>query len=132
MTSGRWPAVGVAVVCALLAIFLALNGRDASLVREANESGRAARFDEAITTADRVRRAPADLRALVAKARAHTAAGRLREADRGWAAVARRDPNNWEIHYEWARALIILDGDREKASAIYERARELNPQLPEF
>jgi tetratricopeptide (TPR) repeat protein len=124
--------VGVAVVCALLAIFLALNGRDASLVRDANDAGRAGRFDEVVSTADRVHRAPADLRALVAKARAHTGAGRLGQADAAWAAVARRDPNNWEVHYEWARALIFLGGDREKAAAIYDRARELNPQLPEF
>jgi tetratricopeptide (TPR) repeat protein len=114
----------------VLAIFLALNGRDASLVRDANQAGRAGRFDEAVKTAARVTRAPADTRALLAEARAQTAARRLAPADAAWAAVARRDPNNWRVHYEWARALGSLGGDRAKAARVYARARELNPRLP--
>lgn len=127
--SGRGPALVVAGVCALLAIFLALNGRDASLVRDANDAGRAGRFDEAIALAARVRRPPADLRALVATARAHTAARRLDAADAAWAAAARRDPNSWEVHYEWAHALFVLGAPRRRILEVYGRARELNPQL---
>ena len=119
----------MAGVCALLSIFLALNGRDASLVRDANAAGAAGRFDEAVATAARVRRTPADTRALVAIARAHTAAARLAAADRAWAAAARRDPNNWRVHYEWARAVAILGGSADRRDAIYERAVELNPRL---
>jgi Flp pilus assembly protein TadD len=128
--AGRAPSLVVAVVCALLAIFLALNGRDASLVRDANREGRAGRFDVALQTAGKVHRAPADLRALLATARAHTAARRLGPADAAWAAVARRDPNNWRVHFEWARALGSLGGDRDKAARVYARARQLNPRLP--
>jgi tetratricopeptide (TPR) repeat protein len=128
--AGRVPSLVVAVVCALLAMFLALNGRDASLVRDANREGRAGRLDAALQTAGKVHRAPADLRALLATARAHTAAGRLPQADAAWAAVARRDPNNWRVHFEWARALGALDGDEAKAVRVYDRARELNPRLP--
>ena len=130
MTSGRAPALAVAGVCALLAIFLGVNGRDASLVRDADDAGRAGRFDDTIAIAGRVRRAPADLRAMVATARAHTAAGRLRAADAAWAAVARRDPNSWEVQLEWARALAILGAPRTRVLEVYARARELNPQLP--
>ena len=120
----------MAAVCALLAGFMALNGRDASMVRRANEAGAAGRFDDAVRHAERVNRAPADLRALLVIARAHTAAGRGAQADRAWAAVARRDPNNWVVHCEWARALGVVRADPDRIARIYRRARDLNPRLP--
>ena len=128
--TSRLPAVGVAVVCALLAIFLALNARDASLVRDANRLGREGHYDAAARTAERVHRAPADVRALLARARAHPAARRLAAADTAWAELARRDPNNWRVHFEWSRAIGSLGGDAAKAVRVYARARELNPRLP--
>ena len=126
----RVPVLLIATVCALVGGFLALNGRDASTVRRANEAGAAGRFDEAVRHAERVRRAPADLRALLAIARAHTAAGRPAQADRAWAAAARRDPNNWIVHYEWARALGLFRADPARIARTYRRARDLNPRLP--
>lgn len=99
-------------------------------MRKANEHGAAGRFDAAVREAARVDRAPTDLRALTVIARAQTAAGNLEAADRAWAQVARRDPNNWRVHYEWARALGILRGSPAKTTRIYRRALELNPRLP--
>ena len=99
-------------------------------MRDANELGAAGRYDAAIATARQVHRAPADAGALLVQARAQTAAGRLGAADAAWAAAARRDPNNWEIHFEWARAIASLQGDRAVALRHYARARELNPRLP--
>jgi len=128
--AGRVPAIVTAVVCALVAIFLAVNARDASVLRQANEHGAAGRFGDAVAAAGRVRRAPADARALVAAARARTAAGELLAADRAWAAAARRDPNRWQVHFEWARALGVLRGDPAAAQRHYRRARALNPLLP--
>ena len=126
----RGPSVVISAVCILLAIFLALNGRDAAHVRNADQAGREGRFDEAVQIAGRAQRSPAQARALVTIARAHTAAGRLEEADQAWAAAARRDPNNWRVHFEWARAIGILQGPADRREAAYARARELNPKLP--
>jgi hypothetical protein len=130
VSAARLPASLAALVCVLVAIFLALNGRDASVVRTANEQGAAAHYDQAIATAQRVHRSPADLHALEVVARANTAAQRLHAADLAWAALARRDPNNWEVHYDWARSLAILRGAPEDIALHYRRARELNPRLP--
>ena len=98
-------------------------------MRKANEHGAAGRFDAAVREAARVDRAPTDLRALTVIARAQTAAGNLEAADRAWAQVARRDPNNWRVHYEWARAVAILGGPPERRDAAFARAVELNPRL---
>jgi tetratricopeptide (TPR) repeat protein len=111
-------------------MFLGLNGRDASRVRDANDAGARGNYDAAVAIAGQVHRAPAEVGALLATARALTGARRLRQADTAWAAVARRDPNNWQVHLEWARALVGLGGDRAAAAAHYRRARQLNPRLP--
>jgi Flp pilus assembly protein TadD len=111
------------------AIFLALGARDAALVREANEQGARGDYDSALATAAKVHRAPAELGALLASAHALTAARRWPEADTAWAAVARRDPNNWQVHLGWARAAATAGGDFAAARSHYQRARDLNPQL---
>lgn len=117
-------------MCGLLAIYLGLGARDASEVRRANEAAARGDFEGALRAAGRVTRAPAKASALVVRARALTAAGRLHAADRAWAAAAGRSPNDWQLQYEWARALGRLGGDIGKALRIYARARELNPRLP--
>jgi Flp pilus assembly protein TadD len=117
-------------VCCVSAIFLGLDAHDASLVREANGQGARGDYDSALATAAKVHRAPAQLGAMLVTARTLSAQGRLPEADAAWAAVARRDPNNWHVHLEWARTIARLHGDGAAALSHYRRARELNPQLP--
>jgi tetratricopeptide (TPR) repeat protein len=114
----------------VLAIYLGLGARDATHVRRANEAGARGDLTAALREAGAVKRAPAEASALVVRARALTYAGRLRAADRAWAAAAARSPNDWQLQYEWARALGRLGGDIGKALRIYARARELNPRLP--
>jgi tetratricopeptide (TPR) repeat protein len=126
----RLVALAVALVCGMLAIFLAFNGRDAVSVRKANELGAAGQYAAAVAEAEKVHSAPAEGGALLAKARALTAAGHLHPADAAWAAVARRDPNNWQAHFQWAQAVSVLGGSRAAVRAHYARARELNPRLP--
>ena len=115
-------------MCAAIALYLQLAAHDAGLVREANDLAAAGRLDEAVRTARQVDRAPADLRARLTEARAHVFAGRPAQASRAYAEVARRDPNNWLVQYEWARATFRIDlpGAIERLR----RARELNPRLP--
>ena len=126
----RLPAIATALVCGLLAIYLGLGARDAREVRRANDAAARGDLTTALREADRVTRAPARASALVVRARALTAAGRVRAADRAWAAAAGRSPNDWQLQYEWARALGTLGGDIGKALRVYGRARELNPRLP--
>ena len=126
----RLPAFAAALVCALIAVYLGLGARDEGHVRRANEAGARGDFARALREADAVTRAPAKASALVVKARAYTYADDLRRADRAWAAAVARSPNDWQIQYEWARALGRLGGDIVKAQRIYARARELNPRLP--
>src|SRR5207302_342543 len=44
MTRARLSALGMALACAGLAVFLAVNGRDASLVRKANDQARGGNY----------------------------------------------------------------------------------------
>lgn len=99
-------------------------------MRRANELGAQGRYAEAAREAASVTRAPAEASALVARARALTGEGRLAAADAAWERAARRTPNDWQVHFEWATAVFVLGGDRARALRIYARARELNPFLP--
>lgn len=110
-------------------MYLGLNAYDSSLVRQADELGLAGRYDEAIDMAARVRLPPADARALVTRARALSAKRDWVQADIAWRSAVRRDPNNWQLQYEWALAL-VHGGHTRKSLRRYARARELNPNLP--
>lgn len=115
-------------MCASCALLLQLGAHDAAQTARAGELAAAGRLDEAIATAREVDRAPSDLRARLLEARALAVAGRTAQADRAYAQVAARDPNNWLVHYEWARATFRhdLDASIERLR----RAKELNPLLP--
>jgi tetratricopeptide (TPR) repeat protein len=126
----RLDALGAALVCVVLAIYLGLAAADADHVRHANEAGARGDLGTALREAAQVTRAPATASALVVRARALTDGRRLAAADRAWTAAATRSPNDWQLQYEWARALGSLGGDIAKARRIYARARELNPRLP--
>jgi predicted Zn-dependent protease len=130
LTVRRLAVIGTVALCVVIALYLALAAGDASHVRRANEAGRAGHLEEALREARAVRRGPARTSALLVQARALTEQGRLRAADAAWRAVARRDPNEWQVHLEWAQALVRLGGDRRAAVREYLRARALNPSLP--
>lgn len=114
--------------CAAIAVYLQLGARDAGRVRAANDQAAAGRFAQAVSTARSVDSTPADLRAMHVEARTLALAGRPAAASRVYARIARRDPNNWLIQYEWAR--VSFRTEPVAAIARMRRAKELNPLLP--
>ena len=127
MTWARLASVATALLCLAAAVYLQQGAQAAGDAREATRAAREGRFEEAVRLAREVERAPADLRARLTEARALAAMRRLEAADAAYAAVARRDPNNWIVQLEWARATILIDFDA--AVARLRRAHELNPRL---
>lgn len=128
MSRVRAASLAIAVLCVATAAYLQLAAQDAGRALDAERAARAGRFDEALDLARTVRRAPADLRARLTEARVLTAQGKGRRASDAYAAVARRDPNNWLVHWEWARQSAPLD--LPAAIERLRRAKELNPLLP--
>jgi tetratricopeptide (TPR) repeat protein len=125
---GRAAIVVAAVVCGLTAIYLGINAHDATLVKRANEQGLHHRYAQALDTAARVKHPPADARALLVTAYALRDQGRLPAASAAFSRAANRDPNNYEIHFNWALLLLRL-GERSAAGREMGRAVELNPRL---
>lgn len=115
--------------CLCAAGYLGVEARDAKRVERGNELARAGDYAGALREAATVRGAPAEVRALLLEANALFAARRYRAASRAFAALAKRDPNNWVVHAEWARVLVAL-GRQRAVRARYDRARQLNPNLP--
>jgi Flp pilus assembly protein TadD len=128
MTRDRALAFITAALCAATAGWLAYHERDEDRIRDANELGLSGRYDEAITTARPVTHAPSGGRAALVQAYAHEALGHHRLAIKAFEQAARRDPDNWQIRRDWARAL-LRSGDRRGALRQYARARRLNPAL---
>jgi hypothetical protein len=64
--------------------------------------------------------------------RAHALALQRRAgaADAAYRALAFRDPNNWQVHLEWAQVVAFFGHDPVAAAQHYARARQLNPRLP--
>jgi Flp pilus assembly protein TadD len=116
------------VVCLLAATYFALERRDAERLRDANIAGAHGRFSQAVDASRAVKRAPAQARALLVEARAQRALGHRAAARRAFEQAARRDPNNWEIHRDWAILLSGL-GDRAGAGRQMSRALSLNPRM---
>lgn len=113
-------------------MYLFLGAEDASRVERANDFGRQGDYAAALREVESVRRAPADAAALLVRARALTALGEAAPAGRAWRAALRRIPNDWKLHLEYARAVARLGGGRGHVLRAYDRARELNPRLPEL
>jgi Flp pilus assembly protein TadD len=120
--------MGAAVVCLLGAVYLEVERRDQVRLKDANELGRKGNYLVAAREAERVSRAPADGRALLVRAYALAGARRDRQASDAFAAAARRDPNNWVIHRDWALLLQRL-GNVRRARAEMGRALGLNPRM---
>lgn len=128
MTWRRVVSLITAVLCAATAVYLQIGAGEADLARGAAEQAAAGRTERALETARKVDGAPADLRARLVEARSLVALGRTEQASRAYAEVARRDPNNWLVQYEWARA--TFEAEPEAALERLRRAKALNPLLP--
>lgn len=121
-------AIAAALVCAALAAYLAMAARDERTLQRANALGAQGDAVGALRLARSVERAPATTRAHLTAAYAALAAGRPAEAITEFAAAARRDPDDWVIHRDWALALAAT-GQRDRAARRMTRAAQLNPRL---
>lgn len=73
-------------------------------------------------------RVPAADRAPLTEAYALFALGRFEPAARAFARAAERDPQNWVIYRDWARAQLAL-GRAAQAGRTMARAKKLNPRM---
>ena len=73
-------------------------------------------------------RVPAADRAPLTEAYALFALGRYEPAARAFRRAAQRDPENWVIYRDWARAQFAL-GKRVQAGRTMARAKTLNPRM---
>jgi Flp pilus assembly protein TadD len=124
----RLLALLAAGACLLIAGWLALHARDEARLRAANELGLRGDVAGALTKARTVRRAPAAERALLVEAYAEAVRDRPARSAALFARAARRDPRDWTLQRDWARALLAA-GDRAGAARRMAVAVALNPRL---
>ncbi|HEV2061213.1 MAG TPA: tetratricopeptide repeat protein [Solirubrobacteraceae bacterium] len=128
MIAARLPFVAVALVCAVLGIYLAVSsGSEASLAR-ANADLLAGRYAEVLAELDGLG-GQAGGRATALRGYAYLATGQLRRSRTALQEAVRRDPNNWVLQRDYAIVLLRL-GEREKAQARMRTALALNPRMP--
>jgi len=124
----RFPFVALALVCAVLGIYLAVSSRGEARLAEANIDLLAGRNTEALAELAGLE-GEAGARAETLRGYAYRNSGRLQHARKAFQIAARRDPNNWVLQREYAVVLLRL-GERAKARARMSRARALNPRAP--
>lgn len=127
MIAARLPFVAVAVICAVLGVYLAVSsGREARLGR-ASADVLADRDAEALAELDGLG-GEAGRRAAVLRGYAYLGTGQLSRARAAFRDAVRREPNNWVLQRDYAIALLAV-GERAKAQARMGRARALNPRM---
>jgi Flp pilus assembly protein TadD len=128
MSSQRLTALAAAVACLLTAGYFLRQNREEVKLRTANELGLQGRFADALDEARGIHRAPTVLRALVVEAQAAGLLGRVGVAVDALDQAIDRDPNNWILHRDRARAL-LRRGARDRARREMARALALNPRM---
>ena len=128
MGAGRLPFVGIALVCAVLGVYLAVSSRNEVRLGQARADVAAGRDAQALAEleglgGESARRA-ASLRGTVYLRR-----GRLARARVEFEAATRRDPNNWVLQRDYA-IVLLRGGERQEARERMQRARALNPRMP--
>jgi len=124
----RLPFVAVALVCALLGLYLAISSRGEARLGRASADLVAGRNAEALAELKGLEGQNAG-RAAALRGRALRDSGRLAPARRAFQVAARRDPNNWVLQREYASVLLSV-GERAKARARMSRSKALNPRMP--
>ena len=128
MNRARLSFVLVALVCALLGIYLAVSSRGEARLDRANGDLVAGHNAEALAELEGLK-GEAGSRAAALRGRAYRDSGRREQARRAFQTAVRRDPNNWFLQREYAAVLLAL-GQRAKARARMSRAKALNPRMP--
>lgn len=124
-----WRALGIAALCALVALQLAGRRADEHTLRDANEAGAAGRYDEARELARTLTDGTVAADARFLEAQIALRQSRFREARRALVRAIEQRPNDWRARRDLAAVLLFL-GDRSAARAQYGRALALNPRMP--
>lgn len=127
MIAARLPFVVVALVCAMLGIYLAANSGEEARLGRANADVLAGRGSEALAELEGLG-GEAGRRAAAPRGYAYLEVGKLERSRAAFQQAARRDPNNWVLQRDYAIVLLRL-GERAKAQARMRRARGLNPRM---
>lgn len=127
MIAARLPFVAVAVVCAVLGVYLAVSSAGEARLGRASADVLADRDAEALAELDGLG-GEARRRAAALRGYAYLGTGQPGRARAAFQDAVQREPNNWVLQRDYAIALLRV-GEREKAQARMRRARALNPRM---
>lgn len=125
MTTIRLSFLALALVCAALGTYLAVNSRVEARLERASADVSAGRHAQALSELDGL---DASGRAARLRGAAYFGSGRLPRAVSAMRAAARRDPNNWLVQRDYA-IVLLQSGERVRARARMRAARALNPRM---
>jgi Flp pilus assembly protein TadD len=123
----RLSFLAIALGCAVLGVYLAVESRSEARLERASADVAAGRTQAALHELTGVD--DADGRAARLRGAAYLAAGRLGPALANLRAAARRDPNNWLAQRDYA-IVLLRTGDRARAQRRMRAALALNPRMP--
>ena len=126
MTTVRLSFLAVALVCAALGAFLAVNSRTETHLERAGAHVSAGRDAQALAELDGVGGEAG--RAARLRGAAYFAGGRRQLALAAMREAARHDPSNWLVQRDYA-IVLLRSGDRVRARAHMRLARALNPRM---
>ena len=127
MLAARLPYAALALVCAVLGIYLGAASGDEGRLRQADADLRAGREADALEELSGLKGETAQ-RAQTVRGYAHLARGELDPARTALRAAVLRDPNNWVLQRDYAIVLLRL-GERLGARERMGRAKALNPRI---
>ena len=127
VNASRLVPVAVAVVCAVLGVYLAMSSRGEARLHRADAHVLAGRNTAALAKLKGLD-GEYERRAWVLRGYAYFGTGRLERARVELQKAVRRDPNNWVLQRDYAIVLLRL-GERPKARARMRRAVALNPRM---
>ena len=128
MIVARLPFVALALVSAVLGVYLARSSATEARLGRASADVRADRHADALAEL-RGLGGEAGRRAAPLRGYAHLGLGQVRKARAALRSAVRRDPNNWILQRDYAIVLLRL-GERKRAGIRMRSARALNPRMP--
>lgn len=123
----RLPYLVIAVLCAAIGIYLAVNQSGEATLERGGDDVRAGQAAKALAELDGLD-GQASARAAALRGDAHLQQGRYAQAAAELSAAARRAPNDWVLQRDYAVVLRAL-GRRPKSRARMQRALALNPRM---
>lgn len=127
MLAARLPYAALALVCAVLGVYLVAAGRDEGRLQQAQSDVLTGRDAQALDQVSGLEGEAAQ-RAQAVRGYAHLGRGEFEPARIALRAAVLRDPNNWVLQRDYA-IVLLRAGDRAGASARMGRAKALNPRM---